>query len=576
MALAAVSSAADQSAPVRNQSAAAYTRLSSIIFRQSPVFRLPGHTHPNPDLFYIHHSAFVVVRRRLDRSWMKTTPETANEDKIIMEVSPLDRRPNRAQRTLLELVLALTRYSRRAMTLTFAPLLVSCAAEGPAELAIRNVTVIDAVNGVREARTVVVNEGRITAVAAATDEIDAREIVDGSGRYLIPGLWDFHVHLTYDEGLTADMPGLFLNHGITSVRETGAPLEYLLPVVESMRAEGAIAPRVFFAGPLLDGEYVVYDGVSRPLIGIANPDVATARANVARLAEAGVDFLKIYEMVTPEVFAALVEEGRSRGLPLAGHVPLSMRARDVGPQVQSLEHLRNLELDCAADPEALLAERRERLANPEGLSGGDLRSSLHRLQRLPAIAAYDEANCAAVLESMERTIQVPTLRLNAMSLQSPFERDDWGAVLDKLPPEIGEQWRAVADSRQQRGGEPDTTFAAWSLHLVGLLHDAGVPIGAGTDTPLAFAAPGYALHSELELLVRAGLTPLEALEAATVRPAEFFGLAHEMGTVQAGSLADLVLLSGDPLADISNTRTVEAVVSKGVLLSRAQLDGLVR
>ena len=177
---------------------------------------------------------------------------------------------------------------------------------------------------------------------------------------------------------------------------------------------------------------------------------------------------------------------------------------------------------------------------------------------------------------MERTIQVPTLRLNSMSLQSPFERSDWGAVLEKLPPEIGERWRAVTESRQQRSGEPDTTFAAWSLRLVGLLHEAGVPIGAGTDTPIGFAAPGYALHSELEFLVRAGLTPLEALEAATVRPAEFFGLAHEMGTVQEGSLADLVLLSGDPLADITNTRSVEAVISKGVFLSRAQLDGLVR
>ena len=149
-------------------------------------------------------------------------------------------------------------------------------------------------------------------------------------------------------------------------------------------------------------------------------------------------------------------------------------------------------------------------------------------------------------------------------------------LLDKLPAEIGERWRAVTESRQQRSGEPDTTFAAWSLRLVGLLHEAGVPIGAGTDTPIGFAAPGYALHSELEFLVRAGLTPLEALEAATVRPAEFFGLAHEMGTVQEGSLADLVLLSGDPLADITNTRTVEAVISKGVFLSRAQLDGLVR
>jgi len=446
----------------------------------------------------------------------------------------------------------------------------------PADLAIQNVTVIDAVNGVRDAQTVVVDDGRITAVTAAGEAVDAVETVDGTGRYLIPGLWDFHVHLTYDPRFTEAMPGLFLSHGITSIRDTGGPLELLLPVVEALRAEGATAPRVFFAGPLLDGEYVVYDGENRPLLGIANPDVETARANVARLAEAGVDFLKIYEMVSPEVFAALVEEAQARGLPMDGHVPLSMRARDVGPLVQSLEHLRNLELDCAAAPEALLAERRRLLANPEGVSGAELRSQLHSLQRLPAVAAYDEQNCAAMVESMSNTIQVPTLRLNALGLKPPFERSDWDALLGKLPADVEAEWRAATEASRQGGPLRDSTFGEWSLHLVGLMHEAGVPFGAGTDTPIAFAAPGYSLHSELEMLVRAGLSPMEALEAATVRPAEFFGRSAEMGTVEEGRLADLVLLAGNPLDDITNTRTVEAVVSKGKLLTREELDALVR
>ena len=447
----------------------------------------------------------------------------------------------------------------------------------PADLAIRNVTVIDAVNGVREARTVVVDDGRISRVMDAGEAADAVETVEGTGRYLIPGLWDFHVHLTYDERFTEAMPGLFLNHGITSIRDTGRPLERLLPVVEALRAEGAVAPRVFFAGPLLDGKDVVYDGEDRPLLGIANPDAETARANVAMLAEAGVDFLKIYEMVSPEVFEVLVEEAQARGLPLDGHVPLSMRASDVGPRVQSLEHLRNLELDCAKAPEALLAERRRLLANPGGVSGANLRSELHSLQRLPAVAAYDEQNCAAMVEAMSHTIQVPTLRLNALGLRPPFTRPDWDALLDKLPEDVATAWRRTTEA-SRAGGTPlrDTTFAVWSLHLVEMMHEAGVPIGAGTDTPIAFAAPGYSLHSELEMLVRAGLSPMQALEAATIRPAEFFGLSGEMGTIEEGRLADLVLLSGNPLGDITNTRTVEAVVSRGQLLSPEELDALVR
>lgn len=468
---------------------------------------------------------------------------------------------------------------RSAVSAVCVLLLVACGTSGePADLVIQGVTVIDAANGTRENQTVVVDDGRITQVTGGDAAIEAVQTVDGSGKYLIPGLWDFHVHLTYDDRFTEAMPGLFLNHGITSIRDTGGPLEAVAPVVEALRTDGAVAPRVFFAGPLLDGEYVVYDGESNPLLGIGNPDVETARANVARLADAGVDFLKIYEMVSPEVFEALVAEAEARGLPMDGHVPLSLRARDVGPRVQSLEHVRNIELDCVADPESLQAERVRRLENPEGLPGARLRSSLHSLQRLPAIAAYDEESCDAVIAAMSGTIQVPTLRLNSQALRPPFDRSDWDALLDKLPAEAQEAWRTTTAQRRAAAGgrEGDTTFADWSLFLIGRMHDAGVPIGAGTDTPIGFAAPGYSLHSELEMLVLAGLSPMEALRSATLRPAEFFGLTDEMGTVQEGRLADLVLLTANPLDDIQNTRTVDAVVSKGVFMDRAALDALVR
>jgi imidazolonepropionase-like amidohydrolase len=445
----------------------------------------------------------------------------------------------------------------------------------PADLAIHDVTVIDAVNGVRTGQTVVVDGGRIVRVGPTADAVKALETIDGEGRFLIPGLWDFHVHLTYDEAFTEAMPGLFLSYGITSIRDTGGVLEKVLPVVQTLRAEGATAPRVFFSGPLLDGEHVVYDGQDRPALAIGNPDVETARRNVAMLADAGVDFLKIYEMVTPEVFAALVEEANARGLPMDGHVPLSMLARDAGPHVQSLEHLRNLEMDCAAGAESLLEERRRILDGWEEGPGGDLRSRLHSLQRLPAVADYDEARCSELFGSLMSTIQVPTLRLNGSSMVSPFDRPDWTDALDRLPDDVATAWREATERRRGTVPSADTTYAAWSLFLVGLMHDAGVPIGAGTDTPIGFSVPGYSLHSELEMLVRAGLSPLEALHAATVRPAEFFGLTRAMGTVEEGRLADLVLLGANPLEDIANTRAVEAVVTKGVLLDRAELDALV-
>jgi len=449
----------------------------------------------------------------------------------------------------------------------FVALSTACAPDSPAAgFAIENVTVIDAANGVRANQTVVVRGDTIVSVADAGAAAQVAEVVDGAGRYLIPGLWDMHVHLTYDDDLTPAMPGLFLRWGVTSIRDTGGLLHEVLPMVRAMRAEGALAPRVFFAGPLLDGARVVYDGDGRPEIGVPNRGVEAARANVAALVEAGVDFIKIYEMVTPEVFDALAADAARRGLPIAAHVPLAMRAREVAPRVHSMEHLRNVEMDCAIGADRLLATRRAVLSEDPEEPGSALRSRLHSLQRLPAVAAVDPAECDQVLAAMTHTIQVPTLRLNAFSLRPPYARDDWFEAIEAAPEPIAASWRATGEARRAAPPVADTVFAAWSLRLVGDMYRRGIPIGAGTDTPINFSLPGYALHSELEMLVRAGLPPLEAIRSATIRPAEFFGLQAEMGSIAPGMRADLVLLGADPLADISNTRRIEAVVAGGRLL----------
>lgn len=476
-----------------------------------------------------------------------------------------------------------TRATGPAMRVCLAAFLAACgggepeavdsdvAGESITPIAIQNVTVIDAVDGPRQGQTVVVQGDRITAVGPDAAVPEGARVVDGSGRYLIPGLWDMHVHLTYDARFTEAMPRLFLSYGITSVRDTGGLLDELLPVIDAMRAEGAVAPRVFFSGPLLDGEFVVYDGDGRPEIGVPNPAPEEAGARVAELVEAGADFIKIYEMVTPEVFAAFVEAARERGLPIASHVPLSMRASQAAPHVNSMEHLRNVELDCSADAEELLEARLEILDGHEGGAGAQLRSRLHTLQRLRAVDTYDQARCDEVLASMDSTVQVPTLRLNSFGIQPPFRQPGWTDALDRAPASVTEEWGAATAAALAGAEESDLTFAEWSLFLVGRMHRAGVPIGAGTDTPIGFAMPGYSLHDELSLLVRAGLSPLEALRSATLRPAEFLGLDAEMGRVAEGQRADLVLLADDPLVDIANTRAIEAVVSKGRMFTPEEL-----
>ncbi len=471
----------------------------------------------------------------------------------------------------------------RRLTFTTALVAVGITACGPTEeppagTAITNVTVIDAVNGLREGQTVIFDGDEILAVQPASEPVNAVTEIDGSGQFLIPGLWDMHVHLTYDDAFTESMPSMFLAYGITSVRDTGGLIRKMRPVIDAMRAEDAVAPRVFFSGPLLDGQYVVYDGESRPEIGTQNAGVEAAWANVEALHNEGVDFIKIYEMVTPQVFEALHAAAAEYDLPIAAHVPLSMRARGAGPQVDSMEHLRNVELDCASNAAELHEERLGTLAAHDGGPGFELRSSMHSAQRLRAIAAYDERQCAETIASLRSTTQVPTLLLNTLSLFPPFVRQDWDTVLDRVPAAAEADWRAATARWLAREDQPDTTFGEWSVDLVGRMNAAGVPIGAGTDTPIGFALPGDSLHIELERLNQAGMSPVEVLEAATIRPASFFSLEEEMGQVATGFVADMLLLGANPLNDIRNTRSIVRVISAGRVLEPSALlsDALAR
>lgn len=445
-------------------------------------------------------------------------------------------------------------------------------AEPPRGTAIVNVTVIDAAHGERPGMTVVFDGDRILSVEPAEAEApNVETTIDGTGRYLVPGLWDMHVHLTYDDAFTASMPAAFLYYGITSVRDTGGLLHELEPVITRMETPGAHAPRVYWSGPLLDGSMVVYDGKSRPEIGTQNAAEAQARANVAALAAAGADFIKIYELVSPAVFDALVSAAAEHELPIAAHVPLSMTAPMAGPEVDSMEHVRNVELACAGNAAELHEARLQRLANPGTESGYELRSALHAEQRLPAIAAYDRERCSNVLDALAGTIQVPTLRLNAFDVVPPYTRDGWDAALEFAPAARASGWAATASEASDDPMSGDTRFGDWSLKLVGDMHASGVPVGAGTDTPIGMALPGFSLHAELQMLVRAGLDPLAALEAATVMPARFFGLQDRMGNIATDLRADMLLLSANPLDDIANTQKIDTVISRGRVMPRTAL-----
>ncbi|EAQ97101.2 amidohydrolase family protein [Congregibacter litoralis] len=438
-------------------------------------------------------------------------------------------------------------------------------AQTPAPLLIQNVTPLDAHSGIMATQDVLLVNGRIADLGQELAVTPAATLIDGTGYFLSPGLWDMHVHLSYDDRLTPVMASLFLDYGITSVRDTGGKLERLLPVLEAYYTSPASAPRVFFAGPLLDGTPVVYGGEEGSGIGQSIVSVEEARLRVQTLHKAGVHFIKIYEMVSPDVFDAFVQEAEKLALPVAAHVPLSMLASEAAPRVQSLEHLRNIELDCAKNAEALLEERRTMLAEgrEQDSDGMSLRASIHGAQRNAAIANEDVRRCNHVLASLRNTIQVPTARLNAMTQFPPFKAPDWPEALAALPATIRTDWVKAADYM-----DPQSYRVAgeWTLSMLPRLVANNVTIGAGTDTPIGWAIPGYSLHRELEILVKGGLDNQSALAAATLVPAAFFGLEEKMGKIAVGYAADLLLLEGNPLEDIRHSRGIRAVISKGEIV----------
>ena len=445
-------------------------------------------------------------------------------------------------------------------------LFTSACAPTPTGLAIENVTVIDPVSGMLERQRVLVRDGRIVSVSAQTETGEAvAAIVDGTGKFLVPGLWDMHVHFLYEKGLTREMAGLFLDYGITSVRDTGGNLTEMQSLARAMADSPEAEPNVYYSGPLLDGRFVVYDGgdPGRPRLGTGIPDAETARAYVAELKGAGASLIKIYELVSPEVFEVLAAEARAAGMPIASHVPLMMTADAAGPLADSMEHLRNIELACASNWAELLRERQRIIGEFVEGRGYDLRRSLHSLQRIPAIEAYDEARCDEVLRKLKHTIQVPTLRLNTVAIEQPFNHPDWPRALAQLPAAVADAWRAQAADMAQNAPLADPTFSRWSQFLISRLKANEVPVGAGTDTPIGLGIPGWSLHTELAQLVAAGLTNQEALYAATVQAARFLNLEDQVGQIAPGMQADLLLLDANPLEDIRHTRKINRVMLGG-------------
>ncbi|MEX0593422.1 MAG: hypothetical protein WD115_01495, partial [Balneolaceae bacterium] len=386
-------------------------------------------------------------------------------------------------------------------------------------LLIENVHLVDAVHGLREGQDLLVVGDRIESVGETGSlEVPAGvSILDGQGRYLIPGLWDAHFHVTNTPAMRDSFYPLFLINGITYARDTAMRMEEIEPVREWTRQtheEHGWAPDLYLIGPHMDGERLSWAS------SVSATTDAEARAHIDRLDALGVNEMKVYELIQPDVFRVVLEEATSRGYRVTSHIPLTMdviEATDAG--LTAMEHLQNLEFACAENWEELREERRALIAERTEMEGNELREFLHAHQRERALDRQDEGRCREVIDHLaEREVwQVPTIVISTLEEHRLFETEAWRATFDYLPEEVRGPWLEMAESMVGTpSSEVGIRYSEWIRDRVRQMEEAGVPMMAGTDMPLALLTPGFSLQKELELLASTGIEPLRVLEMATL------------------------------------------------------------
>lgn len=436
-------------------------------------------------------------------------------------------------------------------------------------LAITHVNVVDVTTGtVLSDRTVVVENGRIASVATGDRIPEGLRIVDGTGKFLMPGLWDMHAHLRHPLAPTLIMPQ-FIAHGVTGVREMNSDCErptegeICIAQLRQWRDEIERGERI---GPRL---LALSSFIVNPPFDY-NVTAEQVEQLVARFDSQSVDLIKVYYRLSPAGLRLFIDEAKKHDIAVGGHLPLRMTAFDASNAgLRSLEHARDFLFDCFPGSAEFRASATSQ--NPP----------MHVMRAM--VEEHEPDLCAPTFDAFARngTWYVPThvtRRMDAFADDSAFRADPRSRY---IPRQVWQEWQADADRMVALDPSPEgrrvmRAFYEKGLELTNRAHAAGVKIALGTDAGDTYVFFGSSVHDEMGEFVKAGLTPADALAAATIRPAEFLGLEDEYGSVAAGRRADLVLLQANPLEDIANTRRIDAVIFGGRLFARTDLDGLLR
>ena len=417
----------------------------------------------------------------------------------------------------------------RTRLLLAAALMISAVPIEAQTVTIDNVTIVDVTHGkLQQHQTIVVEGKRIARIEKSSKATHTAATLDGTGMFVIPGLWDMHVHAYFTNdtarfhSTSEVMLPLFIVNGVTGVRDLGSNLEATLGARDSIAAHQLIGPRMMVSGPMLDGPTTRYQAA----IKVATPD--EARAAVRLLKGRGVDMIKTQSLIPIDAYFAIADEAKRIGIPFEGHVPNAVTALEaMNAGQRSFEHL---------------------------------------------IGVRDTANGLIAALAKNKVWQCPTV-INSVGTPADFASDPGLPFWSRLAVEGWRRAAATQAAATDSVASASLERANRRLVLIKRMHDLKIPFLAGTDAPAGQdLVPGASLHRELQLFVRAGLTPLQALQTATLNPALFFDKTADWGTIAPGKTADLVVLARNPLIDISNTRTVVATVADGRYYAPRELD----